>query len=117
MSELLDRIKAADNKTPFSVDVKEWGVTVYIKQMTVGERDAFELAVQKSKKNGIVELDNIRSRFLAMTLCDSAGQLLCKPDEFAQLATLSASPMERLFDIASKQNGLSKDDVETLAGN
>ena len=36
MSELLNKIKAADKKNLLPVEVPEWGLTVYIKQLTVG---------------------------------------------------------------------------------
>jgi hypothetical protein len=113
MSELLKKIKAADKKNLLPVEVPEWGLTVWIKQLTVGERDSFEAdAFAARKGDGL--MDNPRSKFLVRTLCDEQGQLLCKPEEFAELAALSSKPMERLFEQAQKHNRLTNDDVEEL---
>jgi hypothetical protein len=113
MSELLKKIKAADKKNLLPVEVPEWGLTVYIKQLTVGERDSFEAEAFAARK-GDGLMDNPRSKFLVRTLCDEQGQLLCKPEEFAELAALSSKPMERLFEEAQKHNRLTNDDVEEL---
>ena len=116
MSDLLKKIKAADKKNLLPVEVPEWGLTVYIKQLTVGERDSFEAEAFASRK-GDGLMDNPRSKFLVRTLCDEHGQTLCKPEEFKQLAELSSKPMERLFEAAQKHNRLTDSDVEELAKN
>jgi len=116
MSELLKKIKAADKKNLLPVEVPEWGLTVWIKQLTVGERDSFEAEAFAARK-GDGLMDNPRSKFLVRTLCDESGQPLCKPEEFAELAALSSKPMERLFEVAQKHNRLTDSDVEELAKN
>jgi len=116
MSELLKKIKAADQKNLLPVEVPEWGLTVWIKQLTVGERDSFEAEAFAARK-GDGLMDNPRSKFLVRTLCDESGKPLCKPEEFAELAALSSKPMERLFEEAQKHNRLTNDDVEELAKN
>lgn len=116
MSELLKKIKAADKKNLLPVDVPEWGLTVWIKQLTVGERDSYEAEVFKARK-GDGLMDNPRSKFLVRTLCDENGEPLCKPEDFADLAALSCKPMERLFEAAGKHNRLTDSDVEELAKN
>ena len=113
MSELLKKIKAADKKNLLPVEVPEWGLTVWIKQLTVGERDSFEAEAFAARK-GDGLMDN---PFLVRTLCDESGQPLCKPEEFAELAALSSKPMERLFEVAQKHNRLTDSDVEELAKN
>lgn len=116
MSDLLKKIKAADKKNLLPVEVPEWGLTVYIKQLTVGERDSFEAeAFAARKSDGL--MDNPRSKFLVRTLCDEHGRTLCKPEEFAELAELSSKPMERLFEAAQTHNRLTDSDVEELAKN
>ena len=116
MSELLNKIKAADKKNLLPVEVPEWRLTVYIKQLTVGERDSFEAEAFAARK-GDGLMDNPRSKFLVRTLCDEYGVTLCKPEEFAELAGLSSKPMERLFEKAQDHNSLTDKDVEELAKN
>ena len=115
-SDLLKKIKDADKKNLLPVEVPEWGLTVYIKQLTVGERDSFEAEAFAARK-GDGLMDNPRSKFLVRTICDESGEVLCKPDEFAKLASLSSKPMERLFEAAQKHNSLTDSDVEELAKN
>lgn len=115
MSKLLEKIKKADKKQLMPIEVPEWGLTVYIKQLTVGERDSFEAEAYANRDSGL--MSDIRSKFLVRTLCDENGDVLCNPDEFAQLTELSSKPMERLFDAAQKHNSLSDSDVEELAKN
>jgi hypothetical protein len=114
-SELLKKIKAADKPTLTPVEVPEWGLTVYLKQMTVGERDSFEQEMSQRVKGS--QLDNPRSRFLVRVLCDEHGKPLCSVDEFAELASLGSKPMERLFEAAQKTNRMGDDDLEELAKN
>lgn len=117
MSDLLNKIKQADKKELLPVEVPEWGLTVWIKQLSVGERDSFDAEAFAARKNGGELIDNVRSKFLVRTLCDEKGEPLCKPEEFKQLASLSSRPMEMLFEKAQKHNRLSNDDVEELAKN
>jgi len=114
-SKLLEKIKKADTKDLLPVEVPEWGLTVYLKQLSVGERDSFEAEAYSCRDKGL--MNDIRSKFLVRTLCDENGDVLCRPDQFAQLAELSSKPMERLFDAAQKHNSLSDTDVEELAKN
>lgn len=113
---LFEKIKAADKTELLPVEVPEWGVTVYVKQFTVGERDAYETEAYKSSKAGGL-MDNPRSRFLVRILCDENGEPIVKPEDFAELARLNSKPMQRLFEIAQKHNRLSDEDVEELGKN
>lgn len=116
MSDLLAKIKAADKQDLKEVDVPEWGIKVYIRQLTVGERDSLESEVYNNKATGNA-LDNMRSRFLARVMCDEKGKPLCKPNEFEQIANLSARPMERIFEAAQAHCRLDGDAIETTAKN
>ena len=65
MSALLDQIKKADTPDLMPTEVPEWGVTVYIKQLTVGERDSFDNEAMQSRGNGIMQ--DIRSKFFGQS--------------------------------------------------
>lgn len=116
-SDLLKKIKDADKKNLLPVEVPEWGLTVYIKNMTVRERDSFDKEMFNASKKGEALIDDFRTKILVRTLCDENGQPLCTPAEFEQLTGLSAKPMEMLFEKAQKHNGIGKEDIEELAGN
>lgn len=113
---LLEKIKAADKPTLVEKYVEEWGLTVYVKTLTVGQRDAYETEVFNSRNKGGL-MDNPRSKFLVRVLCDKDGAPLCKPEEFKELAGLSSKPCEELFELAQKVNKLTNEDVEELAKN
>jgi hypothetical protein len=116
---LFEKIKEADKPklTPIPIEVPEWGLTVYIKQQTVGDRDAFETEAYNARQKGQALIDNPRSRFLCRVLCDETGKPLVGPGEFEKLAQLSIAPMQRLFDAAQKFNKLTDDDIEDLGKN
>ena len=82
-NELFEKIKAADKCQLAPVEVPEWGLTVYIKQLTVGERDAYETEAYNSTRGKGV-MDNPRSKFLVRVLCDESGRALVDPKDFMQ---------------------------------
>jgi hypothetical protein len=108
------QIIAANDGQPLEVEVPEWGGSVFIRVMTVGERDAYENEWTLSKIRG---MENFRAKLLQRTLCDANGVLLFTAGELDALAAKSAAVCDRLFAKAAKHNGLSKGDVEELAKN
>lgn len=105
-------LSAADMKLQ-KVFVKEWGGSVYLRVMTVGERDSHELDWLEHKEKGV---SNFRTKFLLRVLCDKNGKLLFTDTHLPLLAMKSASVMNRLWEKAMKFNALSAEDVEELAG-
>lgn len=108
-----DAILAVQDLNVLKVHVKEWGGDVYIRCMTVGERDAYECEWLANKERGV---PNFRSKFLARCLCDKEGARLFTDAEVEQLASKSISVVNRLFNKAMKHNAMSMEDVEELAG-
>ena len=108
-----DAILAVQDLNVLKVHVKEWGGDVYIRCMTVGERDAYECEWLANKERGV---PNYRSKFLARCLCDKEGARLFTDAEVEQLASKSISVVNRLFNKAMKHNAMSMEDVEELAG-
>lgn len=109
-----EQILAADDMGLLEVQVPEWGGSVFVRVMTVGERDSYENDWMVNKSNGV---DNFRTKFLQRVLCDEEGELLFKADEIQTLAKKSARVMVRVWEAAMKHNALSDDDVEELAKN
>jgi len=109
-----DQILAADDLGLLEVDVPEWGGTVFIRVMSVGERDTYENDWIKHKHTGV---ENFRAKFLQRVLCDEKGHLLFTAVELDLLAAKSAKVMSRLWDKAMKHNALTAGDVEELAKN
>jgi hypothetical protein len=109
-----EKILAADDLGLLEVPVPEWGDSVFIRVMTVGERDSYENDWVRNKDKGV---ENFRTKFLQRVLCDDKGDLLFAADEVGKLATKSAKIMSRLWQKAMEHNALTESDVEELAKN
>jgi hypothetical protein len=100
------------------VDVPEWGGFVYVKGMTGKERDIFEsMVLEKKGSNPKVNLENIRTKLAVMSICDKDGTKIFNDKEINELGDKSGKALDRVFNIASKLSGLSKEDVDELAKN
>jgi len=109
-----EQILAADDMGLKEVDVPEWGGSVFLRVMTVGERDSYENDWMINKSKGV---ENFRSKFLQRVLCDEKGELLFTASEIDLLAKKSARVITRIWDAAMKHNALTDGDVEELAKN
>ena len=111
MSLTADQILASDDLGLKKLHVREWGGDVYIRVMSVGERDDYERMWIGKKDSGV---DNFRTEYLARVLCDEKGELLFSREKVAQLAKKSGAVMGRLFDEAMKHNAMTEADVQEM---
>lgn len=109
-----DQILAADDLGLLKVHVKEWGGDVFVRVMSVGERDSYERLWIGRKDTGV---ENFRTQYLGRVLCSESGELLFTLDQMAALAKKSGAVMGRLFDVALKHNAMTEADVEELGKN
>jgi len=109
-----EQILSADDLGLLEVQVPEWGGSVFIRVMTVGERDAYENDWVVNKGKGV---DDFRTKFLARCICDASGTRLFSDAEIPVLSKKSAKVMSRLWQKAMEHNALSDKDVEELAKN
>ncbi len=113
MDLIASQIIEASDLAALKVTVNEWGGDVYIRLMTVGERDAHELEWLNNKEKGV---DNFRSNFLARSLSDAKGVRLFSDAEVPLLSKKSCVVMHRLWTQAMAHNALSEEDVQQIAG-
>lgn len=120
-AELAAQIMAVDDLGILKVVVHDWPgtdgqpLTLGIRVMTVGERDAYEREWIGKRETGI---ENFRAKFLARCLCHpETGERLFTDEQVAQLAAKSAKVVSTLFDKAMTHNAMSETDVEELAKN
>lgn len=111
MALTADQILAADDLGLKRVDVPEWGGELYVRVMSVRERDDYERLWLGKKETGI---DNFRSQYLARVLCNEKGELLFSRGQIDKLAEKSGAVMGRLFDVAMKHNNMTEEDVQEL---
>lgn len=111
MALTAEQILAADDLGLKKVEVKEWGGDVFIRVMSVGERDSYERLWIGKKESGV---DNFRTEYLVRVLCNEKGELVFTRDQVQAFAMKSGAVMGRLFDEAIKHNNMSEADVEQL---
>lgn len=118
---LRDQILGADDRPREAVACPEWGATVFIRTMSGLERDAFEieqLTLRESDPgNKRANLSNFKARLCVRCAVDENGEPIFKPGDAAALGAKSSKVLARLYDAASRLNGLADEDVEALAGN
>lgn len=111
MALTAEQILAADDMGLKKVTVPEWGGDLFVRVMSVGERDEYERMWIGKKETGV---ENFRTQYLARVLCDEAGKLLFTREQVAALASKSGAVMGRLFDIAMRHNSMTEEDVTEL---
>jgi hypothetical protein len=113
-----DQIISSQDLPKELVTVPEWGGDVYIATMTAGDRDAYEMSVA-NMQNGKMKPDmrNIRAKLVSRCLVDEDGVLICTEDKINDLSKKSSKVLDRLFDIASKINGINEVDQVKIAKN
>jgi hypothetical protein len=111
MALTAEQILASNDLGLKQVAVKEWGGDVYVRVMSVGERDSYERMWIGKRETGV---ENFRTEYLARVLCDENGKLLFTRDQVVSLANKSGAVMGRLFDEALKHNNMTEADVEQL---
>ena len=100
------------------VDVPEWGGQVYVRGMSGSERDAFEASVVDLRgSTQKVNMQNIRARLVSLTTCDQEGNRLFSDSDIIELGKKSAIALQRIFDVAQRLSGLSKEEMNLLEKN
>jgi hypothetical protein len=97
------------------VNVPEWGGSVFVKGMTGAERDKFETSIVGLRgKQQTLDMQNVRAKLAALTICDEEGTLLFSEADVKALGVKSASALQRVFKVAQKLSALTPDDMEEL---
>src|SRR5690606_19506049 len=113
-----EAILAAKDLPRELVEVPEWGGAVYVRALTGAERDQFEASIVEQRGRDVrMAMRNIRAKLVALTVVDEDGQRNFTDDDVAALGGKSAAALDRLFAVAQRLSGLSKEDVEELAKN
>lgn len=113
MSLSKEDILAAADPNLLEVQVPEWRGSVFLRVMTVGERDRYEL--EWNRTDG--KIPDFRTKFLACCLANSKGERLFTDEEVASLSAKNAKVMNRLWKAAMDHNDLSEPKVEEEAKN
>jgi hypothetical protein len=111
---VLTRDEILGNKRPPKMEpvrIPHWGDGgVYVKELSAGDVDAFEAAMQeeaKKSKDGEYR-PNVRGRVLALCLCDGEGKPIFKPEDADALGEFPKWQIDALIDAAFRLNRLSE---------
>jgi len=107
-----------------SMEVPEWGGTVFIRGMTGAERAEFDGAITSARSRVTagsgdkaafdieVHVHKMRIQVCAWCLVDSNGKRLFQDREIAQLGLKSDAALQRIYDKAIAMSGLSPEAEE-----
>jgi hypothetical protein len=115
--DLRSRILARVTSIPEeAVEVPEWEATVLVRGLTGTERDSMDLAaIQGKGKNREYNLVGLRGRMVARTSRDpETGKRIFRDEDAEALSQGAAAPLERVFEVALRLSGMTKEDVEEL---
>lgn len=115
-----EEILKSQDRAYKDVNCPEWGGKVRVQSLTGAERDQFEESILGKKgKDGTREVvtKNLRAKLVALTAVDKDGKLLFSMDDVTVLGEKNATPLDRLFAVAQKLSGISKDDVDEMVKN
>lgn len=110
-----DAILAAVDLVSVTVEVPEWGGSVYVRGLTGTERDRFEVDVLSG--TGKDRLNNARAKLVALGVVDEAGNRLFSEADIEALGKKNGKVLDRLFQAVRKESGLLDEDVEELVKN
>lgn len=119
-TKLLGReaIFAVNDLQTEDVEVPEWGGTVRVKGLTGTERDSFEESCISGKgKQASFKMSNIRAKLVAKTVVDEEGNSIFKEADVEALGRKSGSALDRVFTVAQRLSGITKEDIEELEKN
>ena len=120
MAKLLSKaaILAAQDLSTEVVEVPEWGGSVMVRAMTGRQRDVFESVIYKVKGKDVqLNIANVRAELVSRTVVDEGGTLLFSPEDVAALGDKSAAALDRIYAVAQRLSGITKDDIAELTEN
>jgi hypothetical protein len=106
-------LEANDLKSE-AVPVPEWGGAVSVRMLSAKDRDAFDQSLTKGEQ---ANMDNVRARFCVRCIVDEGGNRIFTDDDADVLGAKSAQAMNRVFAVAQRLNGMSKDAGEEIEKN
>lgn len=86
------------------------GEVFYVRQLTVGERDRIEIAMDGKPLAGI------RAQMAIATVVDEAGSPVFDEGDYDAIMALPARHLEPVFEAIQRLNAITDADVEALAG-
>lgn len=110
----LDRSQILSKKVNLprqEIQIPEWEGSVWVRSLTVGERDQIDSEFNAARSKGRTP-DNLRARMIIKGCCDEAGQPLFTEADLQEINKLPATTLEKIFDSILKINRIGAGAVE-----
>jgi hypothetical protein len=98
------------------VQVAEWEGSVWVRGLTVGERDQIDSEFNAAKTKGKLP-ENLRAKMLVKGICDQDGQQLFSEADLPEINKLPSSSLEKIFDAILNLNKIGAGAVEEAEKN
>lgn len=105
-----DSILAVNDTSIASVDVPEWGGSVYVRPMTGRDRDAYDMEIVSAGG----KIENMRARFAVRVVCDADGNPIFKPEDADALGKKSAKALDRIYNAIDSTSKTSAESIHQL---
>ena len=113
-----DAILASHDLPYEDAEVPEWGGKVRVRVLTGAELDKYHGSLFTVKGKDVVQdRENFRTKLLVKCLIDDKGNRLFNDKELEDLAGKSGAVLQRLYEIASRLNGMTAEEAEVLEKN
>lgn len=117
-----DQILEANDIQIEKVATPEWGgdgITL-VRSLDGRSRDAFEAgSMVKNARSGSYDmrLENLRARLLVLAICDEDGKRIFTDADVGKIGAKNAGVLARVYDVATRLSGISRQDVDELVKN
>jgi hypothetical protein len=115
----LDRLQILskkENLPRLEVLIPEWEGSVWVRSLTVGERDSIDADFNAARRTGKTP-DNLRARMLIRGCCNADGSALFSESDIGDVNKLPATILEKIFDAILKINKIGSGAVEDAEKN
>lgn len=107
-ADIIKQIQECNDVVYRVIPVPEWGLSITIRSMMGGERDAFEQQIHKDKND---KREDVRAKFVVACACvsDSDPTLLFSQEDVSWLTKKNAQVLDRLFDVCRELSGYAEE--------
>lgn len=106
-------ILTANDLTKTEVELTELGGSVFVSTLNGKDFGKFQKSVyQRDGKKLITDEENFTVKLLVWTVVNEKGERIFNDKDIEELQKKSAKTIQKLFDVASRLNGLSKDVID-----
>ena len=110
-----EAILKADDLEKKEEYIQEWGGSVFVRVMTIKERQALQAEISANKGSGLP--DNFMEKLVSICLCNDTGERLFDgPDDIVLLSRKSSNAITKVFAAAAELNGMTEQGLDKIEG-